>query len=750
MSNEDYLLINNYELKENIGEGNFGKVKLGIFKKTGEEFAIKIINKDKIKKQMKNILFKENEIITKFNHINVVYVFQIIEDEKNIYIIMEYCNKGELFDYIVAHQKLDEDEASLFFYQLINGVDYIHKKGVAHRDLKPENLLLTIDKTLKIIDFGLSHEFDENSLLKTKCGSPSYAAPEIIKGKLYDGFKIDIWCCGIILYAMLCGYLPFEGNNNRELFTNILKCNPEYPSFLSKNAKTLIQNLIKINPDERFTIDQIKNNDFYLKGKELCKIDYKLIEDKLEKRNTLYGHSFKNIFNINKNKENKENKEKSDNINHNKKVEKEDTLSKISDNSNRNKKLNLINLITTNNNNLDNGFRQKILKNNYNFKKKVDLINDKIQQILQTDATEYNNKKIQNDINNNLKKLNLFNYKNNNKENIGKQNIYEERFQNKNNGYFLYLKKNNQNSINSIENTASNSHNKTKKFFTQFVTPIANNKKKMISPFLNDYNKNYLNMYKNTETINFDKHNNDFSLNNDNNSNILKNRTINKNYIETSPIHSNKNEILINKNKSVEQKNKNKNVNYSNVKDNSLRNHSNDIDKYFSYNKMPNTINYNQNSDNNVVTNSVVNNINIIWENSNSNFKRKIRNNSPINNVDYQKNEDFLQIKNMLNKYNKDISKNEYTGIKTENKELIENNNKYNYSKNKTNRNYKTLNTIDNVKSNKENLDKMKNKIINYRSKSRDNGNNILKNLKEKIIDKNILPPLDLRMKPNH
>ena len=167
--------------------------------------------------------------------------------------------------------------------------------------------------------------------------------------------------------------------------------------------------------------------------------------------------------------------EKSDNINHNKKIEKEDTLSKISDNSNRNKKLNLINLITTNNNNLDNGFRQKILKNNYNFKKKVDLINDKIQQILQTDANEYNNKKIQNDINSNLKKLNLFNYKNNNKENIGKQNIYEERFQNKNNGYFLYLKKNNQNSINSIENTASNSHNKTKKFFTQFVTPIANN-----------------------------------------------------------------------------------------------------------------------------------------------------------------------------------------------------------------------------------------------------------------------------------
>ena len=744
MSDKDYLSINNYELKEDIGEGNFGKVKLGIFKKTGEEFAIKIINKDKIKKQMKNILFKENEIITKFNHINVVYVFQIIEDEKNIYIVMEYCNKGELFDYIVAHQKLDEDEASLFFYQLINGVDYIHKKGVAHRDLKPENLLLTIDKTLKIIDFGLSHEYDENSLLKTKCGSPSYAAPEIIKGKLYDGFKIDIWCCGIILYAMLCGYLPFEGNNNRELFANILECNPEYPSFLTKNSKKLIQNLLKINPDERLTIEQIKNNDFYLKGKELCKIDYELIEDKLEKRNTLYGSGFKNFLNINKNNENNEKKEKKDkkdkdNIKLNIKIDKEDILSKLSDNSSRNKKLNLINLIIDNNN-MDN-FRQKIMKNNYNFKKKIDLINDKIQKILQTDANDKN----QNDLNN-LKQINLFNHKNNNNDILGKQNIYGERFQNKNTGYFLYLKKNNKNSINSIENTASNSHNKTKKFYTQFVTPIPLNKK-MVSPFLNDYNKNNLNLYKNTETLNFDKHHNDFSINTDN-SNIIKTRTINKNNIENieySPIHANKNKVEIQiKNKSVDQKNKN--INYSNNKINSIRNHSNDIDKYYSYNKMPNTINYNQNNDN-IVGNSVVNNINIIWENSSSVKRKKIRDNSPTTNKNYQKNENFLQIQKMLNKYNKDIAKNEYMGIKTENKELIDNKNN-NYSKNRTNRNYNTLNTIENNdKSNNENMDKVKNKIFNYRSKSRDNGNNILKNIKERIIDKNILPPLDLRRK---
>ena len=740
MSEKDYLIISNYQLKNDIGEGNFGKVKLGVFKKTGEEFAIKIINKDKIKKKMKNILFKENEIITKFNHINVVYVFQIIEEENNIYIVMEYCNKGELFDYIVSHQKLDEDEASIFFYQLINGVDYIHKKGVAHRDLKPENLLLTVDKTLKIIDFGLSHEYDENSLLKTKCGSPSYAAPEIIKGKLYDGFKADIWCCGIILYAMLCGYLPFEGDNNRELFSQILECNPEYPPFLSIKSKKLIQALLKINPDERLTIEEIKKSDFYLEGKKLCKIDYKSMEDELEKRNTFYGDAnkkLKNIFKTNRNKH-------KDIINNDKKMEKDESLSKISDISNRNnKKVNLIHLITDNNNNNSIiAFRQQLMKKNFNFKKKIDLINDKIQKILQTDANEKN----QND-SNNLKKINLFNYKNKNLDNlIGKNNIYEERFQNKNTGYFLYLKKNNKNSINSLENTASNSNNKTKKFFTQFVTPIALNKK-TISPFLNDYNKNnrnYLNKYKNTETINFDKNHNDFPFHN--NSNDLKTLTINKNNIENtlSPdnifmnININKTNNQINKNKSADHKNK-----YPNYSD--YKNNSNEAQKYFSYNKSPKNIlnNYNQNiiNSNNTIINSVVNNINVIWENNSDNntINVNLKDKSPSKKI-YQKNVDYQQIQDMIDKY-----RNEYIGINTENNEIFENRN-YNCPKS-----IGGLNIIESKggNSNKAIID-ISNRNINYRSKSRDNGKDIIRNLKEKFSNKNILPPLDIRKKQNY
>ena len=296
MSN-DYSDITNYEFKKDIGEGNFGKVKLGIFKPTGEEFAIKVLNKEKIRKKMKNLALRENEIITKLNHVNIVLVYCIIDTKEDYFIIMEYCKLGELFDYIVKYKRLSEEEASNFFYQLINGVEYIHSQGIAHRDLKPENLLLTEDKVLKIIDFGLSHEFEEEEFLKTKCGSPSYAAPEIISKPNYNGFKIDVWCCGIILYAMLCGYLPFDGdddaqNNNVKLFQNILECEPELPDFLSNISKDLIMRILNPDPDKRITIEQIKKHPFYLKGKGLCSIDYSLKEQEIIKtKESFFKHA---------------------------------------------------------------------------------------------------------------------------------------------------------------------------------------------------------------------------------------------------------------------------------------------------------------------------------------------------------------------------------------------------------------------------------------------------------------------------
>ena len=399
----DYFDIKNYSFKKDIGEGNFGKVKLGIFKPTGEEFAIKILNKNKIKIKMKNSIFKENEIITRFNHINVVYVFQILEDSQNYYIIMEYCKHGELFDYIVKNEKLTEEESSIFFYQLINGIEYIHNKGISHRDLKPENLLLAENKILKIIDFGLSHEFEGDELLKTKCGSPSYAAPEIICCPYYDGFKVDVWCCGIILYAMLCGYLPFEGEDNNILFQNILKCEPDFPPFLSDLSKEIILKILNPNPKRRISIEDIKKHRFYLKGKKLCTIDYDNIENSIIKRRNIFSKNkmkcFENKSDTNINDTNKINNDKYfltiNNNNNSKKTIKliSHDLNKNLNNKNGNNKSKT--KITNSLKNLKNNSSSKALKKkvniNYKYNKRIDTITNKIQEILKTDMNIHKN-----------------------------------------------------------------------------------------------------------------------------------------------------------------------------------------------------------------------------------------------------------------------------------------------------------------------------------------------------------------------
>ena len=403
----NYLDIRNYSFKKDIGEGNFGKVKLGIFKPTGEEFAIKILNKNKIKIKMKNSIFKENEIITRFNHINVVYVFQILEDPQNYFIIMEYCKHGELFDYIVKNEKLSEEESSIFFYQLINGIEYIHSKGISHRDLKPENLLLAENKILKIIDFGLSHEFEGDELLKTKCGSPSYAAPEIICCPYYDGFKVDVWCCGIILYAMLCGYLPFEGEDNNILFQNILNCDPDFPPFLSDLSKDIILRILNPDPKHRISIEDIKRHSFYLKGKKLCNIDYENIENSIIKRRNIFSKSKMKNFCV-------ENKSDT-NINENNNINNDKYFLTINNNNNSKKairlnthdsKNNLNNKnsdttrsktkITNSLKNLKNNSSSKALKRkvniNYKYNKRIDTITNKIQEILKTDMNVHKNK----------------------------------------------------------------------------------------------------------------------------------------------------------------------------------------------------------------------------------------------------------------------------------------------------------------------------------------------------------------------
>ena len=190
---------------------------------------------------------------------------QIIETSRQLFLIMEYACGGELFDHIVKRKKLKEAEACKFFQQVISGVEYIHRCGICHRDLKPENLLLDESKNIKIVDFGLSNTYGDGGLLKTACGSPCYAAPEMIAGKKYHGLASDIWSCGIILYAMTCGYLPFEDPNTNKLYKKILACDYTIPSTLSLNLQDLMKKILNTDPAKRITIENIRTHDWYTK-----------------------------------------------------------------------------------------------------------------------------------------------------------------------------------------------------------------------------------------------------------------------------------------------------------------------------------------------------------------------------------------------------------------------------------------------------------------------------------------------------
>ena len=261
--------LGDYEIKQTIGKGTFSKVKLGVNKFTKEKAAIKILEKSKIveKDDLERII-REMSIITELDHINVIKVYEMYESTDNFLIIMEYCEGGELFNYIVENQRLSEEETAFFFYQLINGIEYIHSKNIVHRDLKPENLLLDKDNVLKIIDFGLSNYYT-GTYLSTPCGSPCYASPEMVSGNSYNGFYIDIWSTGIILFAMMCGYLPFEDPDNEVLFKKILSCKLHYPSHLSSLAKDIMKRILVTDPEKRIKLEEIKEHKFYLMGKKL-------------------------------------------------------------------------------------------------------------------------------------------------------------------------------------------------------------------------------------------------------------------------------------------------------------------------------------------------------------------------------------------------------------------------------------------------------------------------------------------------
>jgi len=247
-----------------IGEGTFGKVKLGTHILTGERVAVKVLEKERIVDAADvGRVAREIHILKLIRHAHIIQLYEIIETPRQLYLIMEYAPGGELFDYIVHHGRAQEPEACRFLHQILAGIEKVHAMRVVHRDLKPENLLLDDRKDIKIVDFGLSNTYQEGQLLSTACGSPCYAAPEMIAGKAYVPSMVDIWSCGVILFALVCGYLPFEDQNHAELYQKILNADYEVPDFISKDVTDLIAAMLTTDPEKRITLDGIRQHKWY-------------------------------------------------------------------------------------------------------------------------------------------------------------------------------------------------------------------------------------------------------------------------------------------------------------------------------------------------------------------------------------------------------------------------------------------------------------------------------------------------------
>uniref|UniRef100_A0A3Q2CMP2 MAP/microtubule affinity-regulating kinase 3 n=1 Tax=Cyprinodon variegatus TaxID=28743 RepID=A0A3Q2CMP2_CYPVA len=256
-TSEEQPHIGNYRLLKTIGKGNFAKVKLARHVLTGKEVAVKIIDKTQLNSSSLQKLFREVRIMKMLNHPNIVKLFEVIETEKTLYLVMEYASGGEVFDYLVAHGRMKEKEARAKFRQIVSAVQYCHQKCIVHRDLKAENLLLDADMNIKIADFGFSNEFTLGNKLDTFCGSPPYAAPELFQGKKYDGPEVDVWSLGVILYTLVSGSLPFDGQNLKELRERVLRGKYRIPFYMSTDCENLLKKFLILNPSKRGSLEQI-------------------------------------------------------------------------------------------------------------------------------------------------------------------------------------------------------------------------------------------------------------------------------------------------------------------------------------------------------------------------------------------------------------------------------------------------------------------------------------------------------------
>jgi serine/threonine protein kinase len=274
---KDPPVIGPWKLGKLIGQGASGRVRHAVHTQTGLQAAIKIVPKqilassrmsirDVSAKQDKMTLGIEREIVIMklIEHPNVLGLMDVYETSKELFLILEYVAGGELFDYLVSKGRLRPPEARAYFRQIIFGLHYCHSFNICHRDLKPENLLLDGTKRIvKVADFGMAALQPSEKMLETSCGSPHYASPEIVSGKSYKGTASDIWSCGIILFALLCGRLPFDDPNIQKLLGKVRLGKFDMPDYLEKSAKDLIWRMLTVNPDERIKMRDIMRHPWF-------------------------------------------------------------------------------------------------------------------------------------------------------------------------------------------------------------------------------------------------------------------------------------------------------------------------------------------------------------------------------------------------------------------------------------------------------------------------------------------------------
>lgn len=263
------VLHGKYELGRLLGHGTFAKVYHARNIQSGKSVAMKIVGKEKvIKVGMMEQVKREISVMKMVKHRNIVQLHEVMASKSKIYLAMELVRGGELFSKI-SKGRLKEDVARFYFQQLISAVDFCHSRGVFHRDLKPENLLLDEDGNLKVTDFGLSALSDhlkQDGLLHTTCGTPAYVAPEVIGKKGYDGSKADLWSCGVILFVLLAGFLPFQDDNIVAMYKKIYRGDFKCPPWFSPESRRLVTKLLDPNPNTRITVSKLIETSWFKKS----------------------------------------------------------------------------------------------------------------------------------------------------------------------------------------------------------------------------------------------------------------------------------------------------------------------------------------------------------------------------------------------------------------------------------------------------------------------------------------------------